>query len=35
MFKQILVPPERGGLMLGSQTSRVLAHSKLPVLVIR
>jgi nucleotide-binding universal stress UspA family protein len=25
----------RGGLILGSQTARVLAHSKIPVLVIR
>jgi len=24
-----------GGVILGSQTARVLAHSKLPVLVIR
>lgn len=24
-----------GGLILGSQTSRVLAHSKLPLLVVR
>jgi len=24
-----------GGLILGSQTARVLAHSKIPVLVIR
>ncbi len=24
-----------GGLVLGSETTRVLAHSKLPVLVIR